>query len=200
MREFEVIKDHVISKLSSKLPKYLTYHSIDHTLYVLNKAIYIAQKEKVSEGDLYLLKVASLYHDIGFIQDNADHEDVSCEIARTELPSFGFSEKDILKVENLIQATRIPQQPTNHLEYILADADLEYLATDKFVPIGTTLYDELKHFNPNLTWEQWINIQIKFISNHQYHTNYCKRYKEKYKRKNLDMLLKQQQKQQYSKP
>lgn len=62
------IHDNIMSLLKSKLPKHLTYHSLKHTLYVLNCAVYIAEKEGVSENNLRLIKVAGLYHDIGFIE------------------------------------------------------------------------------------------------------------------------------------
>lgn len=185
---YNKIYAHVMDILSNNLPSYLTYHSIDHTLHVLDKAVYIAKKEKVTNKDLWLLKIAALYHDIGFIETHIDHEQIGCRIAKTELKAFDFSNEDIETICKMIMATKIPQQPETNLEKILADADLEYLGSNKFVEIGEQLYKELKHYNDNLTREQWNSIQIDFISKHNYHTAYCKRYRKHQKLKHLQSL------------
>ena len=189
-RRFDTIYQEVIGILDKKLPTWATYHCTDHTKYVVEKAEYIAKKEKVSNKDVFLIKIAALYHDIGYIENNQDHEEIGCRIVRKELPKYKFTKKEIDKICGMIMATKIPQQPQNHHEQILADADLEYLATDKFKPIGDTLYTELKHFIKDLTRKKWNDIQISFMSGHQYHTDYCRRYKEHRKIKNIEGLKK----------
>lgn len=186
---FEKIQARVFELLKEKLPNYLTYHSVEHTRYVLEKVIYIASKENISEPDLLLLKIAALYHDIGFIKSHIDHEDIGCEIATKDLKRFNFSTEDIDTVCGMIMATKIPQNPKNHLEEILADADLEYLGTVHYFSVSELLYEELKYFNKELTPQQWYNIQVDFINEHRYHTNYCKHYKSFRKTKNLEILM-----------
>lgn len=72
---YNAIHKHVINILTNQLPEHLTYHSVLHTEYVLEKVIYIGKKEAVSESDLRLLKIAALYHDIAFIKTHIEHED-----------------------------------------------------------------------------------------------------------------------------
>lgn len=180
--------DKVIARLEAELPEHYTYHSADHTRYVVKKAEQIAIKEKVSKNNVKLIKIAALYHDIGFIENSANHEEISCKIAAKDLKSLQFSQKDIDKICGMIMATKIPQSPKTHLEAILADADLEYLATSRFKEIGDMLYEELKTQNPKFNQKQWNELQISFMSKHEYHTDYCKRYKEWRKQKNLDGL------------
>lgn len=188
---FETVLKEVTSFLNENLPKYLTYHNTVHTLYVLDRAIHIAKMEKVSGKELQLIKIAALYHDIGFTVSHIEHEMESCKIARNQLQDYQYSKTDIEIICGMIMATKIPQNPQNHLEQILADADLEYLATNRFQPVSELLYKELKHFKNDLTREQWIQLQIEFISNHQYHTKYCKHYKSFRKRHNLKTLKSQ---------
>ncbi len=107
------------------------------------------------------------------------------------MDEFGFSEEEIALVRGMIMATRIPQQPETKLEKILADADLEYLGTSKFDFFSEKLFQELKHFQPLLDIRQWNDIQIKFVSNHFYHTGFCRKYREKAKNKNLEKIKKQ---------
>jgi uncharacterized protein len=187
---FEKIYANTIEKLESELPDHLTYHSLDHILYVLKRAEYIANKEGIDKYNTFLIKVAALYHDMGFIISPENHEETSCELARNELPEYNLSKEDIEKICGMIMATKIPQNPQNDLEKVLADADLEYLSTKNFFPVSEKLFYELKHFNNDLNREKWNQIQIKFISNHSYHTNYCKHYKEFRKKRNLNQLIK----------
>lgn len=188
--KFDDLYDKVIARLESELPEYYYYHSANHTRYVVKQVEKIAIKEGVSKKNIKLLKVAALFHDTGFIQSSEGHEVKGCKIATKELRKLELSEKDISAICGMIMATKIPQSPKTNLEGILADADLEYLATSRFKEIGDMLYEELKSANPNFTEKQWNDIQISFMSKHEYHTDYCKRYKEWRKQKNLKGLMK----------
>jgi predicted metal-dependent HD superfamily phosphohydrolase len=177
-----------MSMLENDLPCYLTYHNITHTNYVLEKTILIAEKEKISNQDLLLLKIAALYHDSGFTIGRENHEEQSCGIVIQDLKEIAFSENEISQICGMIMATKIPQRPKNKLENILADADLEYLGTDHFNFFSQKLYEEMKYFHPDLSPKQWLDIQINFISRHYYHTDYCRKYKEPIKIANLEVI------------
>lgn len=189
MVDYEKIQLHVLQKLERELPPYLKYHSVEHTRHVLEKVIHIAGKEVVSEKELLLLKVAALYHDTGFIIQRENHEALGCEMATRELPEFGFTPDDVKMICGMILATKIPQRPKNRLQEILADADLEYLGTEKFDDFSNKLYHEMKHFQPDLDIEQWNEIQVNFISNHHYHTSYCRQFREPDKLLNLEKVI-----------
>jgi uncharacterized protein len=188
MEQFEKIQAHVMQMLETGVASFYTYHNAAHTRYVLDKSIFIAAKEKIGKNDLYLLKVAALYHDAGFTIDRIEHEALGCNIVRTQLPDFGFSSADIDKICGMIMATRVPQQPKTLLEQILADADLEYLSTPSFFATGELLFNELSYFNPDFSYEDWLELQVTFISGHRYHTTWCRRYRERVKKDNLKLL------------
>lgn len=181
---FEEIKNRIYEDILEKLPSHLFYHNLNHTAYVLEKAVFLAEQSGVSSSDLELLKLAALFHDTGFIDNPKDHEEKGCKIAQTYLAE-DLSEDELSKIYGMIMATKIPQSPTNHLENILADADLEYLGTDLFEEIGESLFEELKHFNPNFTSQAWDELQLVFMQKHNYHTDYCQKYREPKKQENL---------------
>lgn len=185
---FRQIYKKVMWALENNLPANLTYHNAIHTKYVLEKATLIAEKENISGHELLLLKIAALYHDTGFTIHRKSHESLSCKIACQELKEFGMEEQDIALISGMIMATQIPQRPKTKLEKILADADLEYLATRYFNYFSQKLYEEILSFQPFLSLKQWNEIQIEFISNHTYHTCYCRKYKEPLKIKNLENI------------
>ncbi len=41
--------------------------------------------------------------------------------------------------------------------------------------------------------QKWDDIQINFMSNHDYHTSYCKKFNADLKSKNLERLINQQE-------
>jgi predicted metal-dependent HD superfamily phosphohydrolase len=181
---FEEIKNRIYEDILEKLPSHLTYHNLNHTAYVLEKAVFLAEQSGVSSSDLELLKLAALFHDTGFIDNPKDHEEKGCKIAESYLTK-GYSQIELDKIYGMIMATKIPQSPSNHLERILADADLEYLGTDLFEQIGESLFTELKHFNPNFTEQAWDELQLVFMQKHFYHTEYCQKHREPKKQENL---------------
>jgi len=93
--KFDTIFNYVTALLAKELPKYLTYHNLNHTLYVIDKAEYIALKEKVPQKDVLLIKIAALYHDVGFIKTRDGHELESCRIARKQLRLLDIKQKTL---------------------------------------------------------------------------------------------------------
>lgn len=188
---YEKLEKRIVSKLENSLPSWLHYHSTAHTKYVLKQAVNIAKNENISEEDLFLLKVAALYHDSGFLISPKNHEKMGCQIAGKDLKEYDLDADHIKKICGMIMATRIPQKPKTKLEKTLADADLEYLGTDKFQEFGNQLYRERLHFHPEMTIDQWNDIQIDFISKHRYHTDFCIKNREPKKLANLEMIMKE---------
>lgn len=186
---FEEIKNRIYEDILEKLPSHLSYHNLNHTAYVLEKAVFLAEQSEVNSSDLELLKLAALFHDTGFIDNPKDHEEKGCKIAESYLAKE-FSEDQLSKIYGMIMATKIPQSPTTLLEKIIADADLEYLGTDLFEQIGESLFEELKHFNPNFTEQAWDELQLVFMQKHHYHTEYCQQNREPKKQENLQKVKK----------
>jgi len=163
-------KAFILNKLDKELTDKLTYHGKHHTLDVLNITRELCAAEKISRKDTTLLKTAALYHDCGFTETYTQHEEKGCEIARRSLPQYGYSEEDIEKICGMIMATKIPQSPTNHLEQIICDADLDYLGREDFYLIGNTLYEEFVEYNVIQDEKSWNKLQVGFLGGHNYFT------------------------------
>ncbi|WP_295767117.1 HD domain-containing protein [uncultured Mucilaginibacter sp.] len=159
-----------MQKLAQELPPHFTYHNANHTLDVNNAALSIGRAEGINEAETDLLSAAAWYHDAGYLESITDHEDVSCKITKQYLPEFGYHENEIAVICDMIRATRLPQAPQNHLEQILADADLDYLGRKDFSVISEKLYIELKHLGAVASTVDWDRKQVKFLQEHQYFT------------------------------
>ena len=168
--EFLKAKVHIKNRLKNELPKYLYYHSTEHIKDVYTAAKQIAVAEGIKGENLKLLLIAAMYHDSGFMIQAKNHEKISCTIVKETLPDFGFSTEQIEKICGMIMATKIPQNPQNHLEEILCDADLDYLGREDFFNIGNHLFEELKTYKIVNTKRDWNLLQIGFLQQHNYFT------------------------------
>lgn len=160
-----------MNRMHSELSSVLYYHNVPHVLDVLSAAESIGTSENISNADMELLKVAALYHDSGFIINADNHEKLGCDIARNTLPEFGFTDQEIDLICGLIMATRVPQSPDGLLEKIICDADLDYLGRDDFFSIGNKIFREFMARNIVANEQEWNELQVKFLSVHNYFTN-----------------------------
>ncbi len=188
-KNFELIRKEILSYLDKNLSKDLYYHSVHHTIDVELQAERIALNENItSEEDLYLLRIACLYHDSGFLFAYTDHEDAGCNLAIINLKAFDLTDKQIGIVCGLIQATKIPQTPLTKLEEIICDADLDYLGREDFFEISYSLFLELKAKQIVVSENDWNQVQVKFFKQHHYFTSTSKKLREKQKQVYLEMI------------
>ena len=186
--EFLKAKLHISRRLKNELPKYLYYHSTAHIKDVYNAVKQIASAEGIKGENLKLLLIAAMYHDSGFMIQAKNHEKLSCTIVKETLPNFGFSPEQIKKICGMIMATKIPQDPQNHLEEILCDADLDYLGREDFFIIGNHLFEELKTYKIVNTKRDWNLLQIGFLEQHNYFTKTAIALRKPQKDKYLTLL------------
>jgi predicted metal-dependent HD superfamily phosphohydrolase len=187
--EFDIIKDKVLHTLATKIAPGFTYHNVNHTIEVLASAERIAREEGIiNDRELLLLKVAALYHDMGFLILYKGHEEISCQMARHDLSGLQFSREELNIICSIIMATRIPQAPKNHLEQIICDADLDYLGRDDFECLSKKLMHEYIQQGFVSSESEWMNVQIEFIQAHRYFTKSSQRNRNPKKLKHLENL------------
>lgn len=168
--KFKQAGQFILHKLSKELPKHLSYHSVEHIKDVYDAADKLCEAEGISDYERKLVLTAAWYHDAGFLNGAKDHEEASCRIVQEVLPGFGYTAEEIERICGMIMATKIPQQPGNHLEEILADADLDYLGRDDFFTIGNKLFTELSVFGFLHSEEEWNKLQVRFLESHHFFT------------------------------
>lgn len=184
------LKNAITEKLRNELPDKLSYHGLHHTLAVLDVCEQYIRRLKIGPKDAYLLRTAALIHDVGILWAYSGHEEEAVQFAKELLPKYGYGPKDIEAVKGMILATQIPQHPKTILEMILCDADLDYLGTDSFYEVGETLFREFLAYGVVKNEEDWDRLQVKFLTQHHYHTDYAKKYREPVKQKYLAEIKK----------
>ena len=167
--------------------KYL-YHDSRHTEDVIRQVQEISYREGVSNEEIALLKLAALYHDLGFLVQRANHEAAGVDLFMQEASNSAISEEDKQHVARLIMVTKIPQQPKTLLESIICDADLDYLGREDFPAIAEFLYLELKACGELNDRHRWNELQISFLGAHQYHTESSRKLRSNGLEKNIQFV------------
>ncbi len=171
--KFELIKEHCLQLLAESRCSKMAYHNVEHTIEVFENVQTIGKFENVSAAELKILKIAALFHDTGFVETYTGHEDVSIINAIIYLTQNDFSEEIIAEVVKCIKATKMPQKPVSKLERIICDADLFHLASEDYAYKAKLLQKELKVFlNLEYSDEFWLSVNIEFLKQHQFHSNF----------------------------
>lgn len=179
---FRILKD-----LEENLPAHLTYHALEHTIDVANVCNNYIKHNNIDEGMAKLLRIAAVSHDYGYIVSPINHEERSIIAIEPYLRNV-LTTDEINIVNGLIRATKVPQQPKTFFEEIIADADLDYLGREDYDKLSNKLYKEFLHFDFVSDEKEWLNLQIKFLEKHHYHTRYARTYREVLKAQKLKEL------------
>lgn len=177
----EKINDDFLKLLDSK---YL-YHNLHHTERVIKSAIKIGSDYGLKDSEWKVLLTACLLHDYGFIKSHVDHEEIGAELSESILKDYGYSKEEISSVQSLILITKAIAIPNNNLEAIIRDSDLEYLGSNDFEYISEKLKEEWLLCGVISSESEFYQLQLDFLINHQFHTEFMRKNGKKLKEKNL---------------
>ena len=176
----------ILKDLKEKLADHLTYHRYEHTVDVANVCNHYIDYYMIADHIAELIRIAAVAHDYGYIFSPKDHEERSIVEVRPLLKDY--NETQIGLIEGMIRATKVPQRPKNLYEEIIADADLDYLGRDDYDQLSGGLYKEFLHFGVVKNDIDWLEIQIKFLENHKFHTDWAKMHRADSKQRVLQRL------------
>lgn len=181
--------NYILQRLGRELDSRLTYHSYTHTIDVYDAVGRLADLCQLTPEEKILVETAALYHDAGMLEAYDDHEESSARLTATILPAFGYAANQIIRIQELILATRLPQMARSTLGMILCDADLDYLGREDFF---------INSFRLKLEWQlygissyalsDWFLMQEKFLENHRYLSEPAARLRNDGKHKNLESI------------
>lgn len=170
--DFEQARKVILNNLKSQLPDELEYHDLRHTLNTEKSAMRLANLEGIKGEDLILLRTAVLFHDAGYILSTDGNEQQAIDLMKRTLPKFGYSENQIIRIEQIIRSTMRGVTPTNLLEMIICDADHDYLGRADYHHIASRLRRELENYGRKMTDAEWIEYQLNYLVNeHRYYSN-----------------------------
>jgi len=171
---FVELKNYIFALFKESLPSAAIYHNFNHTNEVVEACIEIGNSEEISPEEFEILLTAAWLHDSGYIHGFENHEDQSIKITKQYLKEKKKNKEFVQSVCELIEATRMPQKPTNKLQKIICDADLYHLGSTNFNKKTTLLRAEFEQFcNTDFSDIDWLEKNVNFLSEHNYFTNYA---------------------------
>ncbi len=179
-----------VNKLLVPLEKHY-YHSYKHAIEVMERAIYIAEKEWLNLEEIEILWLAWLFHDTWFIIQYDNNEPIWAKIAQNYLRSVLYSEDKIKLIERIILATKPSYRtPIDIYEKIIKDADLDNLGRKDFFEKWHSLKKEIELIkNIKIRDPDWNHWSVDLLKEHQYQTYTQKLEREDTKQENLKRMI-----------
>lgn len=185
----EEVEKHVLAYFSTHHDEKLVYHNLDHTQDVVKATVQIANHYQLNDKDFFIVYAGAWFHDTGYFEDPANHEQKSAALAGEFLKKQEVSAEVQDAVAQVILSTKMPQKPTNQLENILCDGDLFHLGNENFRKKGKLMHKEAELlYNKHISKMEWRKKDIAFLESHHYHTDYCNLLLNDQKAKNIAKL------------
>lgn len=179
-----------VNKLMMPLENHY-YHSYDHALEVMERAMYLAKKEWLSEEEIEILWLVWLFHDTWFIIEYDKNEPIWAKIAKNYLKSILYPNEKIELIESIILATDPDyKNPKNKYEEIIKDADMDNLWRDDFEKRNNDIKMELEIIkNIKIKDPEWKHASVELLKEYKYKTNSQKYERDNKKVENLKKML-----------
>lgn len=147
------------------------YHHYNHALDVMKRALELWEKENISQEEMELLALWALFHDVWFIVQYDDNENIWASIAKNYLRWFLYDSTKIQIVENIILATKPDYKAQTLLEQIIKDADCDNLWRDDFFEKWEKIKKEIEIIkNIKIKDNDWYHYSINFLKQHKFMT------------------------------
>ncbi|MEM9327299.1 MAG: Pycsar system effector family protein [Bacteroidota bacterium] len=177
--------------LEEELPEDVSYHSLEHTEFVVSAALEIGQHTGLSEEELEIVEVAAWFHDLGYRKSVQDHEETSTEMVLDFLGGEKYEDEKAARIAGCIMSTKMPQTPKTKIEEVLCDADLLHLADGNYFEKSGQLHKEVMQLKGMEIGEsEWMEMNKQFIKNHTFFTAYAREKYREAKQQNLKQVKK----------
>ena len=187
--EIESIAKYCSDILQNDHSKNLPFHNFAHTQEVVDNVQLISDAIGIHPKEAKFIAIAACFHDTGFSETYQGHEEVSKRLATQYLSKANCSQTEIEMVLSCIDATKMPQNPTDIYAEVLSDADLFHLGTTNFWYRNLLLRKEWELFyNIKMSDSEWHFRNIEFLEGHRFKTPYGKEVLERGKQENLKKL------------
>ncbi|SFU64196.1 Predicted metal-dependent phosphohydrolase, HD superfamily [Pustulibacterium marinum] len=182
----EKVAEYVTDRFSKLSIKEFSFHNIMHTRAVVSHVRGLGRSLELEAKLMEELIIAAWFHDIGYVISPENHEQESVRIAHEFLISENYPADSIANIESCIMATQMPQRPNSLMAMILCDADLYHLGGTDYFFWQMLLRQEWKQvWNKEYDDVQWHTLNLNFLQDHAYFTEFGKNYLELSKQENI---------------
>ncbi|MBB1642727.1 HD domain-containing protein [Sphingobacterium sp. UME9] len=190
MKELVIlVEDYVSALLKDELSVDLCFHSLTHTLEVVEAAKEIGGVCNLDDSEMEILTVAAWFHDCGYAYTYTGHEEESKKVAENFLKKVTANTEFINSVLACIEATKFPQCPKNRIEMALCDADLFHLTRTSYPRYAHAIRKEFEIFLHQVYSDaQWHTVNCNMLLTHSYWTVYGQNILNRFKEVNIGLM------------
>ena len=172
MDKYITLKQQVLDLLQQKFPEDRHYYrGASHTINALNVVEEYIDYMRVGTYEAQILRLGVLMRDLGELTLVENGED-GIELVKKIMADAGYSFVQTKVVADLVKSTRQPHRPTNLLERIICDVDMEFLGREDHEEASEMFFQELLKNSMVSSREEWDQWQQEMLDNHKYHTPY----------------------------
>ena len=166
----------VFALFKDKLSPLYYYHNFNHSLRVVNAVRELSTDDSLTENEKTALLLAGWFHDAGYINGQAGHEERSVALMQEFLKDQQVQSDVVTLAESLIRVTSICAVPKTLPEFIIRDADSAHFASDNYFELCELLRAEWKQTDgKDFTDLAWAKENLNVLNQcHRYYTDYAK--------------------------
>ncbi len=169
------------------------YHSYEHAIDVMQRAVYLSEKEWLSCEEIEIMALAGLFHDTGFSVQYDKNEQIWAKIAENYLKSIDYNPKKIKIIKRIILATDPNyKKPKDIYEKIIKDSDMDNLWRDDFRKRANNLKEEIETVKKiKIKDPEWNHSLVELLLENNFNTDSQKKERLRKKEENTKKILKE---------
>lgn len=187
-----IIKDakKFVNRLLTPLNKHY-YHSYEHSIDVMQRAVYLSEKEWLKAEEIEIMALAWLFHDTGFVVQYDKNEPIWAKIAANYLKSINYPKEKIETIRRIILATDPNyKKPNDIYEKIIKDSDMDNLGRDDFKEKANNIKKEIETIKKiKIKDPDWHHSLVDLLIDYRFNTEHQRKERSNKKLKNLKYVL-----------
>jgi adenylate cyclase len=172
------LEEIVFFKLDEELNENMFFHNSEYARHLYDNSELLCKATDLDMEETLLIRTSSLLLNVGFTGGYENQENRSAEYARSILPQYNYSEKQISVISNLILSSKWPPEPRNQLEMILSDIKMEFIGRADYIRLYKLLFREQNQFTKSIDILEFKRNQTMVIQQYPFFTEAARRLRE----------------------
>jgi len=185
----ELLRDtalYVKDYYSDYFNEHYSFHNYNRTINIVRHCNALAVSMNLGKQELKVAHLAAWFLELGYSLNYQDYQPKSVELAKAYFKKKEVDSEILQRIEECILSTRVPQQPVSVISQIVCDASMYHLTEKDSFQYSDALRAEYAEIaQVEFTDEEWLNENIRMLSNHFYFTRSARELFQKRKDKTL---------------
>ena len=148
-----------------------TFHHFNRAVNIVRNCDALAVSMNLGKQELKIAHLAAWFLELGYNEDYRHYQARSVKLAKDYFRVKKLDDDLIERIEDCILSTRVPQQPVSVISQLVCDASMYHLAEKDALQQADALRAEYAAIaQKEFSDEEWVDENIRIISNHFYFT------------------------------